>query len=261
MLRYLSFSPDDPSVELLAVSSIDESRSTTTLHCSGTGLNPKIVWLYKSEEHTGSSKQTMQEDGRVKVSSELLVSLKDWNDGVEFTCKVNDQNQSKPAQNTTSVCAGILHVRKVHDLYRNPHRLTRASVRLYTNVISSSPVTPDSAQMAQVYLLGPSIHDVKSKGPVPVTCLLLAQSSKLFSITWKIKNVIYSGNVTRQDPKVHSNGTESIQSVLKVPRADWNAHTIVSCEVKHLCSNNKMQYSISKPRGKCSHSHAYCTHP
>lgn len=119
MIKYLCFSPDDPSVELSVLSRSDTSGSDRTLNlfCSGTGFNPNIRWLSKKHTDVGT-KQMIQEGGRVKVSSEISVSLEEWNQGVTFTCQVSDQ--SKSIQKTINICAGILHVRKVYDFYRNP---------------------------------------------------------------------------------------------------------------------------------------------
>lgn len=149
-----------------------------------------------------------------------------------------------------------LNIRKVHDLYTKNTNLTcmYVSVHLYTNVISLSPVTPDFAQKAQVYLLAPSISDMRANH-VSVTCLLLGHRLNDFSIVWKIGKNNTSQGVTTQPLRVHSNGTESVRSVLKVPAAKWNAYKTVSCEVTHLCGTKKMEHTISKTRGKFSHKH------
>ncbi|XP_060757172.1 uncharacterized protein LOC132868329 [Neoarius graeffei] len=203
----------DPSVELSVVSSVDKSASKTQkLLCSGTGLNPKIKWLPKSVLND-LREVTVQADGRVKVSSEISLPQQEWNNGGEFTCEVSDQDH-KPVQKSTSVCA----------------------------------VTPVSAPMAQVYLLGPSISDMRAKDLVPVTCLLLGRRLKDFSIIWKVGKDNYSQNATTQTPKEHSNGTQSVQSVLNVPAAEWEKDSTVSCEVQHLCSKNAQQHNISKTR-------------
>lgn len=102
----LLLSPGDPSVELSVVSTVDKSASKTQkLLCSGTGLNPKIKWLPKSVLND-LREVTVQADGRVKVSSEISLPQQEWNNGGEFTCEVSDQDH-KPVQKSTSVCAGI----------------------------------------------------------------------------------------------------------------------------------------------------------
>nr|ADF56020.1 immunoglobulin delta heavy chain [Ictalurus punctatus] len=209
---------DDPSVELLVISSVDKSASATQkLLCAATGLNPKIKWLPESVVNAlnGLSKVTVDSDGRVKVSSEISVPQQQWNNRVTFTCRVSDQDPLKPVEKSTSICA----------------------------------VTPDFAQKAQVYLLAPSISDMRANDHVSVTCLLLGHRLNDFSIVWKIGKDITSQGVTTQPLRVHSNGTESVRSVLKVPAAKWNAYKTVSCEVTHLCGTKKMEHTISKTRG------------
>ncbi|XP_053095056.1 uncharacterized protein LOC117598814 [Pangasianodon hypophthalmus] len=204
----------DPSVELSVVSSVAQSASTTQkLLCSGTGLNPEIKWLPESVGNT-QRKVIVEGDGRVKMSSELSVPQQEWNSGVKFTCQVSDQDPLKPAEKSTDVCA----------------------------------VTPAFAQTAQVFLLAPSISDMRANDQVSVTCLLVGHRLKDFSIIWKVGKDSSSHGVTTHSPKAHSNGTESLQSVQKVPAAMWNAYTSVSCEVKHLCSNKTQQHIISKTR-------------
>lgn len=122
-----------------------------------------------------------------------------------------------------------------------------------SNVHSSSPVTTEYAQKAQVYLLAPSIYDLREKSQVSVTCLLLGHRLNDFSITWKVGDDPSPQTGTTGTPTVLSNGTESVHSYLNVLTEKWNAYTQVSCQVKHLCSSKAHQYNISKNKGKCSH--------
>nr|pir Ig heavy chain - channel catfish [Ictalurus punctatus]AAC60133.1 immunoglobulin heavy chain [Ictalurus punctatus] len=210
----------DPSVELLVISSVDKSASATQkLICAATGLNPNIKWLPESVVNAlnGLSKVTVDSDGRVKVSSEISVPQQQWNNRVTFTCRVSDQDPLKPVEKSTSICA----------------------------------VTPDFAQKAQVYLLAPSISDMRANH-VSVTCLLLRHRLNDFSIVWKIGKDNTSQVVTTQPLRVHSNGRESVRSILKVPARKWKAYTTVSCEVTHLCSTTKMEHTISKTRDRKS---------
>ncbi|XP_053370287.1 immunoglobulin mu heavy chain [Clarias gariepinus] len=142
----------DPLVELSVVSSEDKTASTVQkLLCYGTGLNPVIKWLPESVGNN-KSEVTMNEDGFVKVSSELSVSEQEWKRGTTFTCQVNDQGGLKTVQKNTSFCA----------------------------------VTQDHARNAQVYLLGPSISDMPEEDPVSVTCLLLGHRLQDFSVNCKL---------------------------------------------------------------------------
>ncbi|KAF4092483.1 hypothetical protein AMELA_G00021500 [Ameiurus melas] len=208
---------DDPSVELLVISSLDKSASAPQkLLCAATGLNPKIKWLPESVVNALSalSTVTVDSDGRLKVFSEISVPQQQWNNRVTFTCQVSDQDSLKPVEKSTNACA----------------------------------VTPDFAQKAQVYLLAPSISDMRANDHVSVTCLLLGHRLNDFSIVWKIGKDITSHGVTTQPLSVHSNGTESVRSVLKVSAEKWNASTTVSCEVTHFCSSKKMEHTIFKTK-------------
>ncbi|KAM9456867.1 uncharacterized protein Hap1MRO34_018217 [Clarias gariepinus] len=192
---------DDPSVKLSVISNEDNSTSMIQkLLCSATGLNPKIKWLPESVENN-DREVTMNADGRMKVSSELSVPEEEWKRGTTFTCQVTDEGHSKTIQNRTSFCA----------------------------------VTPDHARSAQVYLLGPSISNMLGEDPVSVTCLLLGHRLQEFSVNCKVGTENLSSNVTKTEN--HSNGTESVQRVLRVPAQRWNKHENISCELKHPCSN------------------------
>lgn len=97
--------------------------------------------------------------------------------------------------------------------------------------------------------MGPSLSSVRSDTSVNLTCLVVGQSVKLFSIQWKGKGIVPNPNGHEQEPRVHDNGTQSKEAILKVLVTDWNAYAPFTCEVKHLCSNYTQQKSISKTRG------------
>uniref|UniRef100_A0AAR2IPT3 Ig-like domain-containing protein n=2 Tax=Pygocentrus nattereri TaxID=42514 RepID=A0AAR2IPT3_PYGNA len=201
-----------PSVELLLVPSVKKSGLQKLL-CTGTGFKPKITWLTNSGNRTdNSSKATMQADGRMKVFSEMDVLLEEWNEGKEFTCSVNDLQET--TQEKISDCA----------------------------------VTAPSAPLAQVYLLGPSLSDMRSADHVPLTCLVIGHRVTDFSIAWKVKKVVQSQGITTGPPKDHSNGTQSVQSILRLSASTWNEHAEVSCEVNHRCSNKTQDHNIIKVR-------------
>ncbi|RXN15293.1 membrane-bound immunoglobulin [Labeo rohita] len=199
----------DATIELAVVPSVGQSSSDSQkLLCSVTGFDPKIKWLSQSREKTGSASDvTVMEDGRVKAFSEILVPRQEWNQGVTYTC------QTKTAEKNASICTVIA-----------PY-----------------------SQQAGVYLLGPSLRNVRSATNVNLTCLVVGQSVKLFSIQWKVNGVLHNGY--RQDPKDHNNGTESTEHILRVSVEEWNTYAVFTCEVKHLCSNDGPQKkTISKIR-------------
>uniref|UniRef100_A0A671NY80 Ig-like domain-containing protein n=1 Tax=Sinocyclocheilus anshuiensis TaxID=1608454 RepID=A0A671NY80_9TELE len=105
-----------------------------------------------------------------------------------------------------------------------------------------------SCQRAEFYLVGPSLSSVRSDTSVYLTCLVVGQSVKLFSIQWKVNGIVPNPNGHEQEPRVHDNGTESKESILKVLVTDWNAYALFTCEVKHLCSDYTQEKRISKIR-------------
>uniref|UniRef100_A0A8C1RA68 Ig-like domain-containing protein n=1 Tax=Cyprinus carpio TaxID=7962 RepID=A0A8C1RA68_CYPCA len=76
----------------------------------------------------------------------------------------------------------------------------------------------------EVYLVGPSLSSVRSETSVSLTCLVVGQSVKLFSIQWKENGIVHNPNGHEQEPRDHNNGTQSKESILKVSVRDWNAY-------------------------------------
>lgn len=107
-----------------------------------------------------------------------------------------------------------------------------------------------SSQKAAVYLLGPSQNHVRSGADLHLTCLVVGQRVKHFSIQWKENGAVQKSSVFEQNPTDHANGTQSKQSILMVSSKQWNAYALFTCEVKHLCSIDTQQHSISKTRGE-----------
>ncbi|XP_057200921.1 uncharacterized protein ighd isoform X2 [Triplophysa rosa] len=205
---------DDPTVALSVVPSVSGSSSNPEkLVCSGTGFNPKITWLPKFEEKTGPV-VTVGENGRVKVYSEILVSQQEWTQGVTFTCKITDQLIAKTIHKNISICA----------------------------------VNECSSQLADVYLLGPSLSDVRSGTDVILTCLVIGHRVKDFTVQWKTDGRNSNSHHYIQHPQDHANGTQSVQSILKVPVSTWHAYSVFTCEVKHFCSGDTQKKHISKTR-------------
>uniref|UniRef100_A0A8C1HM42 Ig-like domain-containing protein n=1 Tax=Cyprinus carpio carpio TaxID=630221 RepID=A0A8C1HM42_CYPCA len=206
----------DPTIELAVVPSVGRSSSDPQkLLCSATGFDPKIKWLSESREKTGSDLDpTVMEDGRMKAYSEILVPQQEWNQGITYTCQINNGHDGKTAEKRTSICT----------------------------------VIAPSSQRAEVYLVGPSLSSVRSETSVSLTCLVVGQSVKLFSIQWKENGIVHNPNGHEQEPRDHNNGTQSKESILKVSVRDWNAYAVFACEVKHLCSNYAQQKRISKTR-------------
>uniref|UniRef100_A0A672SYY1 Uncharacterized LOC107583070 n=1 Tax=Sinocyclocheilus grahami TaxID=75366 RepID=A0A672SYY1_SINGR len=118
--------------------------------------------------------------------------------------------------------------------------------------LSKSWKSKPTGNIFEFYLVGPSLSSVRSDTSVYLTCLVVVQSVKLFSIQWKVNGIVPNPNGHEQEPRVHDNGTESKESILKVFVTDWNAYALFTCEVKHLCSDYTQEKRISKTRGEHS---------
>ncbi|ROI15096.1 Ig heavy chain C region, membrane-bound form, partial [Anabarilius grahami] len=208
---------DDPTIELVVVPSVGQSSSEPQkLLCSGEGFDPKIKWTSKSiEKQSTALDVTMMENGRLKVYSEISVPQTEWNQEVTYTCQIVDGHNMKPTQNKSINICGVI---------------------------------APSSQKAAVYLLGPSQNHVRSGAALYLTCLVVGQSVKHFSIQWKENGAVHKSNVFEQNPIDHANGTQSKKSILEVSNQQWNAYALFTCEVKHLCSIDTQQHSISKTR-------------
>uniref|UniRef100_A0A8C2DIQ2 Ig-like domain-containing protein n=1 Tax=Cyprinus carpio TaxID=7962 RepID=A0A8C2DIQ2_CYPCA len=147
------------------------------------------------------------------LTKQLTIPIVQQRNGNTFTCKVH-----RPFKSWTSNPTGNIFV-----------------------------IAP-SSQRAEVYLVGPSLSSVRSETSVSLTCLVVGQSVKLFSIQWKENGIVHNPNGHEQEPRDHNNGTQSKESILKVSVRDWNAYAVFACEVKHLCSNYAQQKRISKTR-------------
>lgn len=120
---------------------------------------------------------------------------------------------------------------------------------------TSSSVTERSSQLADVYLLGPSLSDVRSGAEVILTCLIIGHRVKDFTIQWKTDGRNSSSRHYDQQPQDHANGTQSFQSILRVPVSTWHAYSQFTCEVKHFCFEDTQKRHISKTRGELSPAH------
>lgn len=119
----------------------------------------------------------------------------------------------------------------------------------------SSSVNERNSQLADVYLLGPSLSDVRSRTDVNLTCLVIGHRVKDFTVQWKTDRPDSNLTHNTQRPQDHANGTQSIQSTLMVPVSTWDAYSVFTCEVKPLCSEDAQKKNLSKTKGELSPAH------
>ncbi|XP_073670093.1 uncharacterized protein ighd isoform X2 [Paramisgurnus dabryanus] len=205
---------DNPTIELSVVPSVGESSlNSQKLVCSGTGFHPQIRWFLNFNVTSDTAVDvTIGEDGRLKVYSEMLVPQQDWNQGVIFTCEITDKHNA--INKSINICS----------------------------------VANQSSQMADVYLLGPSLSDVRSMTDIFLTCLVIGHRIKDFTIQWKVDGHSSEMQGFIQQHQDHANGTQSMQSILKVPVSRWHDYSVFTCEAKPVCSEDTLEKNISKNR-------------
>uniref|UniRef100_A0A667WVL6 Ig-like domain-containing protein n=1 Tax=Myripristis murdjan TaxID=586833 RepID=A0A667WVL6_9TELE len=203
----------DPSVELLLAPS--EESGPQKLLCSGRGFNPQIKWLSGSQHRPAASQDIrMGADGRVEVTSHLLVTKTEWKSGEDITCEVSDQSGGSTVKKNISLCS----------------------------------VTPASCQTVGVYVQGPPLQQLQKNDHVTITCLLVGANLEDFSVTWKVGDAEVLENEAKRPLLHHSNGTATLQSSLKVSSQVWNSYTQVSCKAKHRCFDQGYEDHTSKSR-------------
>uniref|UniRef100_A0A3B1J3Z5 Immunoglobulin heavy constant delta n=1 Tax=Astyanax mexicanus TaxID=7994 RepID=A0A3B1J3Z5_ASTMX len=187
----------EPSVELLMVP--NTGKTDQTLVCYGTGLNPTITWKPTSVE---TAKTVMQAaDGRVKVSSQIIVRQLKWNEGEEYTCQVTDQRKS--VEKSISVCT------------------------------ASEPITP------LINLEKPRLAAAK-RGSEQITATCSVEAAPNTKVSWVLNGNVKEGSTSQPVDKPGSK-TQVITSTLTLKASEWEKHQNVQCLVKQPCSSEHQE--------------------
>ncbi|XP_062387678.1 uncharacterized protein ighd [Sardina pilchardus] len=186
--------------------------SSMKLVCVASGFKPQVKWNVPNL--TENSKVSMEDTGRLTVTSEINVPHTEWYKGTTFPCEVEDHNQNHASKT-------------IRD-------------------ISICSVSPHSVR-AEVYIMGPPLNRTASSS-VPLTCLVVGFNISGLPIVWRVGGVVTSDGVMRQDLPENKNGTQSVRSVLNLPASSWHGHKDVSCEVRRACDPSALVRHISKAK-------------
>ncbi|XP_076122804.1 uncharacterized protein LOC143102878 [Alosa pseudoharengus] len=182
--------------------------SSTTLVCVASGFNPQLKWNVTNL--TANSKVSMEDNGRLTVTSKIIVPHREWYKGTTFPCEVEDHNQNH-AKKKISICSVSPHM------------------------------------CAEVYIMGPPLNSTANSN-VPLTCLVVGFNISDLPIVWRAGGVVTSEGVTGPIMSENDNGTQSVRSVLSLPASAWHGHTNISCEVRRACDPSALVRHISKAK-------------
>lgn len=93
-----------------------EESEPQRLVCSGHGFNPKVKWIFNSQETSTNNDFTMGEDGRVTVTSEFNITQSEWKTGDVVTCDISDATLKRKVRKDASFCSGTTHKRSFPQL-------------------------------------------------------------------------------------------------------------------------------------------------
>ncbi|XP_069044576.1 uncharacterized protein [Lepisosteus oculatus] len=202
-----------PTVKILLSPSESKSEnSPQNLVCSVSGFSPTIKWSSQNQpKRSTTERRAMGSDGRFIITSELEVPRSEWDRGDVFQCEVEDPTHPKAIKGNISRCS----------VFRN------------------TPVK------AEVFISGPSFRESSQQKDLTVTCLVIGYNLKDFSISWTVSGSL-STSSGKTPPVVNTNGTESMNSSLRVKAEEWNTYKQITCEVSHPCSDQTQKLQIAK---------------
>uniref|UniRef100_A0A8D0L114 Ig-like domain-containing protein n=1 Tax=Sphenodon punctatus TaxID=8508 RepID=A0A8D0L114_SPHPU len=203
--------PQAPTIEILQ--SIDQKAKTVKLMCLAYNYRPggaTVKWEGGSELFT----ERRTENGNYEASNHFTVPLVNWEEGKDYTCKVEH---------------------------------TRTNTNIIKKTSSKGPCSPPTPLSA--FLLPPSLEDLFIAQKATVTCLVTGMTTPTgLEVLWS-RGSGGQLEVTTGEPVPQANGTYNAVSVLKLCVEDWTAGETFTCTVKHKDAPSAIVKTIRKDHG------------
>uniref|UniRef100_A0A665UPX1 Ig-like domain-containing protein n=1 Tax=Echeneis naucrates TaxID=173247 RepID=A0A665UPX1_ECHNA len=204
--------------------------NTVTLTCFVKDFFPQEVYV-------SCTTNPVKDNGSYSVYGQITVDIDEWkNDNLVYNCAVYHESV---VNNTKAIVRSIGH---------------RSFDK--TNMVNLNMNIPETLYIGagpSIDVEVPNFRTVITASDVNVTCSV--HTGFKAEVTWLIDenvptgvNVTEHGNITHKEMR-HSNGTEALQSFLKVSTEDWQAFKQIFCEAKHKCASQSYEDHISKSRG------------
>ncbi|XP_032091239.1 uncharacterized protein LOC116520890 [Thamnophis elegans] len=136
------------------------------------------------------------------TSSNLTVSLQEWNKLKEYTCKVTQGGRNHTETRTISKCKAC-----------------------------KNSVPPPT-----MYLLKPPLERLFVQNRAILSCLVVGYELENVILTWTMGGLNLTTNATTEKIKRHPNRTQSFQSQLNLTAQNWDAGKKIECLVTHICT-------------------------
>ncbi|XP_026575318.1 uncharacterized protein LOC113448758 [Pseudonaja textilis] len=190
--------------------------SSVTLVCSIYSYsleNIQVTW-----KPDGNFETLPKDRSKFYASSNITVSLEEWNKLKEYTCKVTQ--------------AGRNHTE--------------------TRTISKCKACKNSVPPPTIYLLKPPLERLFIQNRAILSCLVVGYELENIMFTWTMDGLNLTTNATTEKIKTHTNRTQSFQSQLNLTSQTWDAGKKIECIVSHLCSLfPEVKQSIQKSTDSC----------
>uniref|UniRef100_H9GTZ5 Ig-like domain-containing protein n=1 Tax=Anolis carolinensis TaxID=28377 RepID=H9GTZ5_ANOCA len=183
-----------------------ENRSSIILFCSVHGYSlekMQITWEIGGKVQQDSKAEAYQQsEDQFYTTSNLTLSLKEWNKLQEYTCKVT-QPEAK-------------HIQTAH--------------------ISKCTACKDSIPPPSLYLLKPPLKMLLTQGKALLTCLAVGYELEHAMLTWMVNDHNHTKDARTENIESHTNWTQSLKSHLNITSQVWGSGSNVQCIISHPCA-------------------------